>query len=191
MIFNLDGGRIVLDLEKGIISSISYKGVDICAKKSPIFVLRLTEKSGSVLDLASTQAKEFFVDGKLSEATFSKFSEDISVKVKFLQTERGINVRFSVENRTDKIVEHVEIMPIVLKPLVKNGGIGKILYPYNEGALIEDNDLRATCHLQYNEPQYPSMGSYGIFPNMIQSQFMAYLFGGGAFSPRPRLALAY
>lgn len=178
MIFDLNDGRIILDLEKGLVSSIIYKGVEICAKQSPIFALRLTEKGGDILDLASNQAKGVLIDEKLREATFSHFSEDISVKVKFSQTERGISVRFSVENRTDKIVEHVDIMPIVLKPLVKNGGIGKILYPYNEGALIEDNDLRATCHLQYAEPQYPSMGSYGVFPNMIQSQFMAYLFGG-------------
>ncbi|MBR7162620.1 MAG: hypothetical protein IKD35_01455, partial [Clostridia bacterium] len=40
------------------------------------------------------------------------------------------------------------------------------------------NDLRATCHLQHLEPEYPSLGSFGVFPNMVCSQFITYLFNG-------------
>jgi hypothetical protein len=30
--------------------------------------------------------------------------------------------------------------------------------------------------LHHNEPEYPSMGSYSIFPNMLSSQMIAYLW---------------
>ena len=178
MVFKFDEGHVSLDLKNGFVSSLCYKGVEICAKKSPLFIVRLTDKNGDVSDFSSIDAKSVDVNEDLYTAAYSQFCVGVSVTLKLIPTKRGVNVRFSVENNTDKIVEHVEIMPIILKPFVKNGGIGKMLYPYNEGVLVDDNDLRATCYLQYAEPQYPSMGSYGVFPNMIQSQFMAYLFGG-------------
>ena len=178
MKFNFSKGHIELNLENGTVSSIGYCGVEICAKQSPIFNVRLTEKGGQIVDVSSVEAKSVLVKQDGFSAVYSQFSEDISVTVSFEKTDKGLNTRFSVENNTDKIVEHVEILPIVLKPFVKNGGIGKMLYPYNEGVLVDDDDLRAPCHLQHLEPEYPSQGSFGIFPNMVQSQFLAYLFDG-------------
>ena len=178
MKINVSGGYIDLDLNGGLIASVNYNGVQICAKQAPLFVVRLTEKGGKVVDFSATEAKKVEVDESATSATYSQFGEDFSVAIKFAPTKKGVNVRFNVTNNTDKIVEHVEILPMVLKPFVKNGGIGKMLYPYNEGVLVEDDDLRAPCHLQHVDPEYPSMGSYGVFPNMVQSQFLAYLFEG-------------
>lgn len=178
MKINVGNGCFNVSLEKGLISSICYGGIEICAKESPLFVVRLTAKGGSTSDVASTEAKSVTVNDGECTAVYSHFAEDICVTLRLVATQNGLKVRFNVKNGTDKIVEHVEIMPMILKPFVKNGGIGKMLYPYNEGALIEDSDLRETCHMQHVEPQYPSMGSYGIFPNMVQSQFVAYLFEG-------------
>ena len=87
-------------------------------------------------------------------------------------------MRFAVKNNKDKIIEHIETLPLILKPFVKNGGIGKMLFPYNEGLVAEDDDLRAPCHLQHLEPTYPTVTSCGLFPNMLCSQFLAYLFEG-------------
>ena len=178
MEFSVNNGRINLDLERGKISSFCYKNVEICAKESPIFAVRLIKRGGETLDLTSLEAKKVDICEELKTVTYSNFDEDISVTIKFSQSERGIGVSVSVKNDTDKIVEHVEIMPIVLKPFVKNGGIGKMLFPYNEGVLIDDDNLRAPCHLQHQEPNYPSQGSFAMFPNMVQSQFLAYLFEG-------------
>lgn len=68
-----------------------------------------------------------------------------------------------------------------VRPLIANGGIGKILYPYNEGAMIDDMELRESCHLRHAEASYPSHGGYSVFPNMICSQFLCYLFDGKGF----------
>jgi hypothetical protein len=54
-----------------------------------------------------------------------------------------------------------------------------MLFPYNEGALVEDLDQRQATGFRYQEPLYPSLGCYAMFPNMIASQFMAYVSESG------------
>ena len=64
----------------------------------------------------------------------------------------------------------------------KNGGIGRVVYPYNEGALIDDADLRSGAWnnaFGHKEPEYPSHGSYCMFPYMICSQFEGYIANSG------------
>lgn len=173
---------ISFNYEKGLITSISYKGEEICAKESAIFTIRLIDREGRVIDLPSTTAKSVCVADDGLSAVYSCFDEDITVTVFVRTTERGFNLRFKVENGTDKIIEHIESLPLILKPFVKHygvetGGKGKMLYPYNEGVIVEDSYFFSLCR-PYHEPAYPSEGSYGIFPNMVQSQFMAYLFEG-------------
>lgn len=171
-------GSVDFDFQNGVISSIVYQGTEICAKASDIFALRMTDREGNVVDYTSRQAKSVQeLDGGLS-VVYSDFPENITATVFITEHSEGFNVRIAVSNHTDKIIEHVEVCPLILKPFIKNGGIGKMLYPYNEGALVDDDNLRAPCHLQHFEPEYPSMGSYGMFPNMVCSQFMAYLFEG-------------
>ena len=84
-------------------------------------------------------------------------------------------------------------VPLVSLPALKEnnreGNGGTILYPYNEGALISNNDHRNMTDFRHWEPEYPSLGCYGVFPNMICSQMQAYLWEDaglyfGAHDPR-------
>lgn len=170
------GNGVVFDFSKGVITSVQYKGIEILAKPSDLFAVRLTDKSGGIADYTARDAKSVTVEGNV--ATYSDFAENITVAVTAVQDGEGVALRFAVKNGTDKIVEHIEPCPLILKPFVKNGGIGKMLYPYNEGALVDNDDLRATCHLQHLEPGYPTVTCCGLFPNMLSSQFLAYLFEG-------------
>ena len=52
---------------------------------------------------------------------FTDFPENISVTLKITQVNAGLNIRFSTKNNTDKIIEHIEVLPLILKPFVKNG----------------------------------------------------------------------
>ncbi|MBQ7374226.1 MAG: hypothetical protein IJW64_06700 [Clostridia bacterium] len=172
--------QVCLDFEKGLISSLNYKGVELCAKVSDIFAVRLTDKTGNIADYRSSQAnsvKALKVGADIERYEYSGFAEDFSITVLIENVARGFNLRFAVKNFTNKIIEHIEVLPIVLKPFVKNGGIGQLLFPYNEGALIDDNDLRANSHLAYLEPDYPTITACGLFPNMLCTQFVAYTFG--------------
>lgn len=182
MKFGFCDGEIVFDFKKGVVTSLKYKGEEICAKESLIFSVRLTDRAGKFEDLSSNNAKKVEVSSDGFTATYLGFSEDIVVTVTLVLTEKGFTLRFKVKNETDKIVEHVEYLPLVLKPFIKHNGVevggkGKMLYPYNEGVIVEDSYFLSLCR-PYREPSYPSEGSFGIFPNMVQSQFMAYLFEG-------------
>ena len=170
------GGKIAFDFEAGVIASVQYGGTEICAKDSAIFAVRLMDREGNIVDYTSLDAKRVEVNGLT--AVYGGFPEDITITVCVKEEKDGCGVRFSVKNGTDKLIEHIEPCPLVLKPFIKNGGIGRMLYPYNEGVLVDDDNLRATCHLQHAEPSYPSLGSFGMFPNMVCSQFLVYLFNG-------------
>lgn len=179
MVLQVNRGTVEFDFPNGTVKALSYDGNEISAKTSALFAFRLTDKAGNITDYSSCEAKKAeTLNGDPYTVRYSEFPENISVTVFITEAESGFAMRVAVENGTDKIVEHVDMCPLILKPLVKNGGIGKMLYPYNEGVLVEDNDLRATCHLAHLEPEYPSQGSFGIFPNMVCSQFLAYLFDG-------------
>ena len=179
MLFTDKMGSIHFNFQEKVVESIIYKGTEICAKPSDIFSVRLMDENGNTQDYTSRDAKNVQENnGVPYMVTFSEFPENISVTLKISESDEGLCVRFAVKNGTDKLIEHIEVLPLIVKPFVKNGGIGKMLYPYNEGVLVDDDDLRAPSHLQHVEPTYPSLGSNGVFPNMVFAQFMAYLFDG-------------
>lgn len=174
-------GKMDFDFQKGVISSIVYAGIEISAKRADIFSVRLTDRDGNIVDYSSRDARSVETsEGQGGEviAVYSDFPEAISVILSISKEKSGFRARFSVKNNTDKLIEHIEPFPLILKPFIFNGGIGRMLYPYNEGAIVENDDLRSTSHLQHLEPSYPTVTACGLFPNMLCSQFLAYLFQG-------------
>ena len=176
MLLSNNDTAVYFDFENGKVSSVRYKGVEISAKDGDIFSIRLTDREGNIADYSSSDADAVKMGRNTVE--YAGFPEDFSVTVFIAEGEDGFSLRFAVNNNTDKIVEHIEALPLILKSFIKNGGIGKMLFPYNEGVLVEDDDLRAPSHLQHLEPGYPTITSCGLFPNMLSSQFLAYLFEG-------------
>lgn len=60
-----------------------------------------------------------------------------------------------------------------------NGGKSKILFPYNEGAIVKDITARENSGFKHFEPKYPSLGSFAMYPGMVCSPFLAYLSDKG------------
>ena len=176
MLLTKNATTVDFNFQKGTLTSVSYKGVEITAKESAIFAVRLLDKEGNITDYTACEAGTVCENG--TTVVYSNFPEDFEVRVVVAECEDGFTLRFAVKNNTDKIIEHIETLPLVLKPFVKNGGIGKMLFPYNEGLVADDDDLRAPCHLHHLEPAYPIITSSALFPNMLCSQFLAYLFEG-------------
>ena len=176
MLLSKNTATVDFNFQKGLITSVTYKGVEVTAKESAIFAIRLLDEEGNITDYTSCEAEAVCENG--TTIVYSNFPENFEVRVVVAECEDGFTLRFAVKNNTDKIIEHIEVLPLVLKPFVKNGGIGKMLFPYNEGLIAEDDDLRAPCHLQHLEPAYPIVTSCALFPNMLCSQFLAYLFEG-------------
>lgn len=165
--------RFGVDFRRGEICSLSYKKTDILSGRLPLFKLCLMDRTGEHRVLTSDDATSVSENG--DSATYCGFPENIEVTVSVNCGDK-IKWYLSVKNGTDKLIEWVEYPCISLKPLISNGGIGRILYPYNEGAIVDD--INRTHHV---DASYPSNGSYSVFPNMICSQFLCYLFDGKGF----------
>ena len=63
----------------------------------------------------------------------------------------------------------------VCNNLKSAGGESQILWGYNEGIIVEDIQLRESLdEFAYKEPAYPSEGLMGMYPAVVELQFMAY-----------------
>lgn len=168
---NKNGYSIVLD-EKGGIESLIFAEKQFVGKRFPLFNIRM--RSGASVtyissDDAGNIACEATEDGGKIEFTFDK----VKFFVEFTVSEK-IEWKFGIHNETGLIIEWIDCPQIAVpNDLVANGGSGRVLLDINEGLLCEDIDHR-TRSFGYSEPEYPSEGLMGVFPAVVESQFVAY-----------------
>ncbi len=180
----LHNAKLTVDFQSGNVLSLLLGGKERLSGRCPLFRLRLRNRAGEAFVFTAYDAQEVTLteDG----AIYTAFtSSDLPVEQANLKTvislcENGGEAewRISVTPADESVfVEWVDF-PLVsltcLKAQCAYGG--QILLPYNEGALISDWELRQNSSFPYCEPEYPSQGSYMIFPNMVFAQMQAYLW---------------
>ena len=175
--YSKDNFFFSVDFKSGSVKSLSYKKTEILSERMPLFKLCLMDNAGNHTVITSDEATNVSENG--NKATYGGFSENIEVTVS-VECEEKVKWYINVKNNTDKLIEWIEYPNLSLKPLVKNGGIGKVVYPYNEGAIVDDMELRES-RWRHRDASYPSNGSYSVFSNMLFSQFLCYLFEGKGF----------
>lgn len=175
---------VTLDASRGEIASVCLCGKERMCGATPIFRFCLRTREGEAI---LSSAKDATACSEHSDgACFERFrTADGGVL--------GFSVEVRIENISNEIVWHVRThgmerdlllewidFPAVILPMLeknnRNGTGGSILYPYNEGAIVDDMELRETSWFHYEEPQYPSKGAFGVFPNMVCSQMLSYLW---------------
>ena len=155
------------------ICSLVLGGVERLVACAPLFVMRLRDLEGNTHLLDSTVAGCVSDNGCVfAYSSFGGDFDPLCVTVKVCATD-GINWEICVTGvPCGYAVEWVEFPKICLPSLKENcENGGEILFPYNEGMLVSNEKL-----LPRYEPEFPSSGAYFTFPNMVCSQFMAYLF---------------
>ncbi len=174
MVFTKDKARLAFCLEKGRVNSLVIDGKELISEEAPIFKISLRDKDGHqiIVDSDMAQRTEPFENG----AGYLYLPGGVSVKLT-VGGEGLASWGIEVENHGENLIEWVEYPCINVRPLKKNGGGGEILFPYNEGALVDDIDIRES-EFRHFEAAYPSLGAYAVFPNMLCSQFMCYMSGG-------------
>lgn len=171
-----------LDIEcnelKGQTVSLKMFGREILSENSPLFEVALRDEKGKEIKTAST---EFIFSGceKKDETTILSYQNDMAglgVSV-CISCGDEITSRVRVKNHSEKnTIEYVTLLPFIIKNNLKgNGGCGSILWGFNEGGIIEDMEARQRGIFPYNEPKYPSEGTMGIFPAIVETQMMAYM----------------
>ena len=132
------------------------------------------------------KGKYRIVDGK--EGKFISFDEktavyehkEMRVAVSVQQRESRLVWKIKVENKTQDLLEQVELMSFGVYNKLKDEeqGRGSIIYTYNEGVEVTNMPFRESFVFKYNEADYPSCGKYNVFPYKVSSQYMAYLLNG-------------
>ena len=168
-----------VDFENGCIESLKIKGKERVFAKAPLFSLRFRKENGEALHFNAFDAK--ICNAHAGEAVYSGFdgAGNVSVKVS-LKCENGeAHWHLTVDTNAELAAEWVDFPNICLPPLrenSENGEGGEILFPYNEGAIVSDIKCREESVFSHKDPEYPSHGSYAVFPNMVCSQMLAYMW---------------
>ncbi len=142
----------------------------------PLFSLQLRDFSGdtTVLDAFAAEDVNAVIDENGLTLVYSGIYDGITVRV-HIGSDGDISTwRAEVLNDTESAVEFIDFPNIKLAEAV-GAGQGSVLYPYNEGGLIEDGSKKT----EFTAMEYPSCGNYSMFPNMVFAQFLAFIHPDG------------
>ena len=171
---------IVIDENKGALTEFTTHGKNVCVKEgSPLFSVAMRDK----LELNTFYSTDFtFIDSSEKDGKIALNYALDSQKLKataFIDNSNGFELTLSVENNSKLLIDYVDLLLLTVNGKLKaEGGEGEVLYPFNEGAIYDDLDFRVHSDLDYIPPQCPSRLGGGVYPNMVESQFLAYLLDG-------------
>ena len=176
-----DTGMILsVDFSAGHITSLLINGTERVIAHTPLFRVRLRDGAGQAYHCTAYEA------GTRAETEFGGLYcdfpapfEELTVTVTLSEADGGACWGISATpNTKDAFVEWVDFPRVTLPDLKRENPKtgGEILLPYNEGILVSSHLERDCTDFRFWEPEYPSIGCYSLFPNMISSQMMAYLW---------------
>ena len=172
--------RLAVDFEAGHVASLRADGTERVTALTPLFRLRLRHADSTTLHLTAYDAATRLEcnEGGL----YTDFAAAPGLTLRITLKDDGEQVLWSVEAEpgdTDTLVEWIDFPLVTLPALRENstdGRGGQILLPYNEGVLISDAETRQLTDFRFWDPEYPSIGCYSLFPNMVSSQMLACLW---------------
>ncbi len=177
--------ELTFDCNRGVVTALNTGTTALLAAESPLFRFRLRSKDGSYADFCSCMGKEAdgFWDGSGGYMAvirdFGGKAAAVRITLYFSVVGDALHTAVSAVNRnSEALVEWVEILPLTLHPLRGEGGKydAEMLYPFNEGAIVDSMKMRQNSWFPSREEKYPSEGSYPVFPNMIFAQTESYLY---------------
>lgn len=177
---NLKNMTITADFAHGTITSLIIHNKERLCGKLPLFRVGLRDTDGVLSTVSAFDAKKCVLtnDGACyTDFVCTDAVQPLPLSLQIHLNEKNGEAAWRVEtapNTADMLVEWVDFPLLSLPRLCESdplGKGGKILYPFNEGVLVLDERKK-----NHREPQYPSLGNYSIFPNMVCSQMIAYLW---------------
>lgn len=173
--------NVLCDETIGKTISVKLFGKEILAESTPVFKIALRGPEGQEIICMSDECTYTGSGNENGVTTLCYSSKDAGIEVSVkIQCTDSISARIAVSNHNaENIIEYAELLPFIINNNLRgNGGEGSILWGFNEGGIIEDMEARERCDFPYNEPRYPSEGTMGIFPAIVETQMMAYMENG-------------
>ncbi|MBQ8308629.1 MAG: hypothetical protein IJX96_02220 [Clostridia bacterium] len=170
------GVRAEVDFERGVIHQITKNGQSLIFGEVPFFAVKMRTKKGEKRVVSGAECR--FSGFEQGAAVYAHKDFDACVRVR--AEENALVWGIAVKNKTQDLLEWVELPSLGVKEKLRDeeNGVGEIVYPFNEGCIVSNMQKRENFPFRYLEPEYPSYGKYSIFPNMISSQFLAYIANG-------------
>lgn len=172
--------RLEIDLNKAAVIHMQGNGRDLCEGNTyPLFVVSIIEENYENKKISATEFvfQNMENDGGRYVLNYSYHGKYIvSAEISGDWETDEFRFRCRVKNNTNALVEWVEYPGLSWKDDLDGSRNSQMLWLFNEGALVSYNKDKMW---PYEDPGYPSWGSFGIYPNMVESQFMAYLYKDG------------
>ena len=162
------------DEQAGVIASLQNAGREYVAEKVSVFrlALRNLDCSQKILTAADLPLHNCTSDQEGFTATYS--ANGVSVTVSAVM-DTQIQWQIQVATPKNAAAEWVNFPQIIVPNDLKGkGGVSEILWGFNEGCIVEDLDIRESG-FRYLEPEYPSQGVMGMYPAIVETQFMAFM----------------
>ncbi len=169
-----------VDFAAGHITSLLINSTERLAATTPLFRVRLRDEAGQTYHYTSYDAADRAETESGGRYTsFPAPFEGLTVTVTLTEADGGASWGISIlPDMAAAFAEWVDFPRVTLPDLKRedpeNGG--EVLLPYNEGLLVSSHAERDVTDFRFWEPEYPSLGCYSLFPNMLSSQMMAYLW---------------
>lgn len=174
----------VIDEHRCVIESLKKGDKEFIAAdaKLPLFNISFlnTERDRIFVSASDGSLAEIKQNSDCSrELIYSGFKNaDITVCVCISFGKESISWKIHIENRSEYTPEWVDF-PQIAVPNDLGRDKNKILWGFNEGVTVDDINLRQSMRFPYIEPSYPSVGVMGMYPAIVETQFMAYYGADG------------
>ncbi len=150
------------------LKSLKIGSRELLSGETTLFSIRARDKSGDARifspcmgEIATTDSEIIYRVPEFTLKLGATISDDIVW-------------RFSIDNHSDLALEYIDLANISFAGrLRENGGDCAIVSSYNEGLLVEDHRLKTNMI----EPEFPSRGSYMMYPYMLSSPLQMWLYG--------------
>ena len=182
MLLMTENKKTAIELDEyGTVISMKYNGDEIVSGEMPLFRVALRDKDSKRIVADTHNAAKIERKEEKNGCVFLYCGFDIcktmTVKVSVKAEENKFVWGISVENTSEYKTEWMDFPLVSVKQLKKDKRA--VLFPYNEGAYVDDLTVVENSWFAHSEPEYPSIGAYAMFPNMVFAQFLSYLWKDG------------
>ena len=175
MIINSTNLTLTLSSDYKRLASLSDGDRELLADTQPqLFTLRARRPDGEPVYFSSDEAEITANDECIAydESVIYAF-ENLRVKLT-LGGGDSICWRIAVENSSDLAVEYIDLARVRLAGRLKrNGGDCAVVSSYNEGLYVDDSAKKSSM----TDPEFPSQGGYMMYPYMLSTPMMMWLYG--------------
>ncbi|MBQ4110900.1 MAG: hypothetical protein IJC74_08470 [Clostridia bacterium] len=162
---------LIFDADKGKIISLNDGKKEYISTPVSLFKISLRNENGEQL-FEESETMKMTASSETENQITARYDGDFCTAEIKIETDDKISWFIKIKPRKDLIAEWVNYPQIAVPDDLSEDGYN-ILWGFNEGVLVDSMEERE-LNFAYIEPEYPSKGLMGLYPAVVETQFMAY-----------------